>query len=161
VPHLVFCPVDFARHGAVCVSFRRDAHACSFGDPAGFDDENGADGVPYLAWLRERAEELPEGVVHAFRDERVVGQIEARIRRDPPCGYVHLFYLVPEERGTGAAEELHQYALDLFRRHGLARAELSVAPGNARAVRFYSKRGWRDLGPRPGHPEVRLMALDL
>jgi ribosomal protein S18 acetylase RimI-like enzyme len=141
--------------------FRRDAHVSSFGNADGFDDENGADGSRYLSWLRDRARDLPAGVVHAWRGDRIVGQIEARVRREPPSAYVNLFYLVPEERGTGAGDELHEYILGLLRKEGVLRVELSVAPGNLRAVRYYVKHGWRDLGPRKDLPEVHLMALDL
>jgi ribosomal protein S18 acetylase RimI-like enzyme len=80
-----------------------------------------------------------------------------RPRGSPPAGYVNLFYLVPSVRGLGFGESLHEYALSVFAGLGLQKLQLSVSPLNERAVRFYRKHGWQDLGPRAGHPDVHLM----
>jgi ribosomal protein S18 acetylase RimI-like enzyme len=161
VSPLRFQTIDLALHGDLCVAFRRDAHVCSFGTAADFDRDYGDGGARYSSWLRDRIAELPDGVVHAFRGDVIVGQIEMRIRHEPPSARVNLFYLVPVERGSGAGDELHGYVVALLRRHGIPRAELSVAPGNARAIRFYERHGWRDVGSRADEPEVRLMVIEL
>jgi ribosomal protein S18 acetylase RimI-like enzyme len=70
---------------------------------------------------------------------------------------VNLYYLAPAWRGRGLGQELEAYAMEFFRKRGLAVARLSVAPRNATAVAFYLRHGWRDLGPRPEAPEVHLM----
>lgn len=72
---------------------------------------------------------------------------------------MNLFYLVPEARGTTLGDKLHQYVVALLRRAGLRSAQLSVSPTNARAVSYYVKHGWKDLGPRPGHELVNTMEL--
>jgi ribosomal protein S18 acetylase RimI-like enzyme len=158
VASLRFEPIDIVRHGDVCVLFRRDSFVCSFGEGRAFEDEPG--GVPgYLEWLKGRLAAFPAGAVHAWRGDRIVGQIEAQIRPAPTGAYVNLFYLVPDERGTGAADKLHDFAVSLFKSHDAITARLSVSPTNARALRYYAKHGWRDLGVRPDHPEVHLMEL--
>jgi ribosomal protein S18 acetylase RimI-like enzyme len=157
---VTFLPVDLERDADVCVLFRRDAHVCSFGHGDAFATmADGATG--YLQGLRERLASLPAGIVHVWRDARIIGQIEARIPAGASGGYISLFYLVPEERGAGAGDALHEYAVSLFRRHQLAEARLSVSPTNPRAVRYYQKHGWRDLGPRPGAEPVHLMELEI
>jgi ribosomal protein S18 acetylase RimI-like enzyme len=60
-------------------------------------------------------------------------------------------------RGTGAATKLHSYAMEFCARHAVKVARLSVSPSNLRAVSFYRKHGWRDIGPRHGRENVNLM----
>lgn len=154
---LHFRPIDVGRHGELAVSFRRDSYVCSFGSDALFVEENGADGSGYLEWLSARVLHFPEGHVHAWRGERIVGQLEMVI--GPASGYINLFYLRPDARGCGFGEQLHDYALALLRRHGVRVAGLSVSPTNHRALRYYERHGWRDLGARAGAGHVHEMQL--
>lgn len=87
--------------------------------------------------------------------------MEMRPRGSPPIGYVNLFYILPAVRGSGLGESLHEYALSVFANLGIKKLQLSVRPSNGRAIGFYRKHGWQDLGPRPGHDDVRLMELSL
>lgn len=158
-------PIDLERTAALCVAFRRDTYACGFGEraEARFDEENGPNGEQYLSWLAQRLEGFPEGHVHAWHDGRIVGQIEmiAQQKNAPTCGYVNLFYLVPEARGSGLGTQLHDYAVALATLYGSDRMRLSVSPTNARAMRFYEKHGWRSLGPSPGLDHLELWEIEL
>lgn len=87
--------------------------------------------------------------------------MEMQLLEEPRRGYVNLFYLVEEMRGTGISEELQGYAMDFMCRHEVQIAQLSVSPTNARALAFYHKHGWRDLGLRPGRDNVHLMECDV
>jgi GNAT superfamily N-acetyltransferase len=157
---LVFKTIDLDTHAPVCVAFRRDSYICSFGED-GFFHEAGPEGVDYIEWLRLRIARFPDGHVHVWHGDQIVGQMEMQILEEPRRGYVNLFYLVQEMRGTGASEELQEYAMDFMRRHGVQIAQLSVSPTNARALAFYHKQGWRDLGLRPGRDNVNLMECDV
>ena len=109
-------------------------------------------------WLRRRMEELPGSYVHVWDGPDLIGQMEMGRSRDAAAtGYVNLFYLVPERRGSGVAACLDEHAAAVFRRMGLRAARLTVSPANGRAVRFYQKCGWKDLGPRPDDPQVHYM----
>ena len=55
-------------------------------------------------------------------------------------------YVVPERWGTGLAGELHDRALEVVRDLGSERCHLWVLEDNARARRFYERRGWRENG---------------
>lgn len=55
-------------------------------------------------------------------------------------------YVVPEQWGTGLAGELHDRALEVVRELGSERCHLWVLEDNARARRFYERRGWRENG---------------
>jgi ribosomal protein S18 acetylase RimI-like enzyme len=157
---LVFKPIDLDAHASVCVAFRRDSYKCSFGKD-GFFNEEGPDGVHYIEWLRLRKAKFPDGYVHAWHSDRIIGQMEMQILEEPRRGYVNLFYLIEEMRGAGVSGELQDYAMDFMRRHRVQIAQLSVSPTNPRALAFYRKHGWRDLGLRTGRDNVNLMECDV
>jgi ribosomal protein S18 acetylase RimI-like enzyme len=152
-----FRPIDFERHAALCVEFRRDAFVCSFGSADEFERADGT--ATYLRWLHACQVDFPEGIVHAFAGERIVGQLEMGIRGRE--ARVHLFYAVPDARGTGVGDALHDYAVAILTRAGARNASLLVSPTNARAVRYYVKHGWVDGGPVPGRDNLREMWLRL
>ena len=157
---LAFKPIDLDAHASVCVAFRRDTFICSFGTDR-FDDEAGPDGAYYLGQLRQRTTKFPDGYVHLWDGDRIVGQMEMQIREEPRIGYANLFYLIDAMRSAGVGAQLQDYAIRFFQRHGVSAARLSVSPTNARALAFYRKHGWRDLGPRPGREFVNLMECDV
>jgi len=153
---LVFRPIDLDAHALVCVEFRRDSFICSFGVD-GFFDQAGAAGAHYIERLRLRAAKFRDGYVHAWLGDTIVGQIEMQILEAPRIGYVNLFYLVERLRGAGFGDELQEYSMRFMARHGVDTVRLSVSPSNARALAFYRRHGWRDLGLRPGRDDVHLM----
>lgn len=153
---LRFATIDLERHADVCVAFRRDSFVVSFGDDQRFVEQCGADGSAYLSRMEERIASYPAGHVHLWRGSEIVGQIELRPMPDG-TGYVNLFYLAPGARGSGLGDVLHDYATRLFAREGIATAHLSVSPSNARALRFYARYGWQDVGPSPRGPQGRLL----
>ena len=59
---------------------------------------------------------------------------------------VEQVYVAGEHRGTGLAAALLTEAERLVAANGRDRAWLAVAPGTARARRFYERRGWIDEG---------------
>jgi ribosomal protein S18 acetylase RimI-like enzyme len=157
---LAFRTIDLGLHAAVCVTFRRDSFVCSFGVD-NFFVEAGPDGRDYLDRLEPRIAKFPDGYVHLWLDDKIIGQMEMQIRDEPRIGYVNLFYLVEEMRGVGLGSELQDYAMQFCARRDRQTAQLSMSPTNARAVAYYRKHGWRDLGPRPGHEHVHLMQRDV
>jgi GNAT superfamily N-acetyltransferase len=69
-------------------------------------------------------------------------------------GWLDGFYVVPARWGTGVAPALHDRALEQL---GPGEARLWVLEANARARRFYERRGWRENGttrvvPFPPNP---------
>jgi GNAT superfamily N-acetyltransferase len=72
-------------------------------------------------------------------------------------GWLQRLFLREQAWGTGVAEELHAAALEMLRAQGANSASLLCLAENARARRFYEKRGWRLNGservvPLPPHP---------
>jgi hypothetical protein len=86
-----FEPIDLVRDGETCVRFRRDSYFCSFGEGDAFDPATGGP-AGYLERLRVRLATLPEGIVHVWRADTIVGQIEAQIPPGVGTGYVNLFH---------------------------------------------------------------------
>jgi GNAT superfamily N-acetyltransferase len=66
-------------------------------------------------------------------------------------------YVLPERWGSNVAPSLHDAVVDAIRVSGAASAHLWVLEANARARRFYERRGWRENGttrvvPYPPNP---------
>jgi GNAT superfamily N-acetyltransferase len=158
---LRFETIDLAAHAELCVAFRRDSYLCSFGSAQHFDAGKGAAG--YLDWLRGRIAAFPLGHVHVWQESEIIGQLEMRSLTEPPPPfvYVNLFYLVPLARGTGAGSALQAYLLEFAREAGVLRALLSVSPSNLRALAYYRKHGWRDIGPSAHDPGCQTLQLEL
>jgi ribosomal protein S18 acetylase RimI-like enzyme len=154
--------IDLGRDGATCVDFRRDAYVATFGTSEGMEAEMGADNALYLAQLRHRLAELPEGNAHLWDGARIVGQAEMRlVEDDATLGYVNLFYVLPELRGRGLGRVLHRHAVRVFSKLGKRAIRLSVSERNAQALAFYRKLGWRDAGSRPHREAMQVLELAL
>lgn len=153
---LRFETIDLASTRELCIQYRRDSYLCSFTDgDKRFAEENGEDGSGYVDWLERRIDELPQGCVHAWRCDSIVGQIESRLR-DDGSGYVNLFYLAPHARGCGLGRQLNRYSIELFDSLGAATVRLTVSANNKAALGFYRRMGWREIGPRPGRQDALL-----
>jgi GNAT superfamily N-acetyltransferase len=61
-------------------------------------------------------------------------------------GWLQGLYVVPERWGSGLGGELHDRALELVRDLGSSSCRLWVLEDNARARRFYERRGWQENG---------------
>lgn len=76
-------------------------------------------------------------------------------------GELYGFYVHPDSWGTGVANELHGNVIEALRTDGWVRLKLWVLAENARARRFYERKGWTADGATetlkiPGAPiEVR------
>jgi GNAT superfamily N-acetyltransferase len=145
---LEFRTIDVAQHMPLCVEFSEDMFRCSFGTTDRFHGSDGKGRIRYSEALYHNTLQDPSGFVHVWRGSEIIGQVElGRYSEDASIGFVYLFYVIPRCRGTGAAALLDDYAADYFRKREIYIANLLVSPANARAVRFYIKQGWQDLGP--------------
>jgi GNAT superfamily N-acetyltransferase len=75
------------------------------------------------------------------------------VRRD----WLDGLYVVPERWATGVGTALHDRALEIVAKRGLAMCHLWVLEANNQARRFYERRGWRENGttrvvPYPPNP---------
>ena len=150
---LTFRTIDLTAHSQVALRFRDAA----IRDGGGTLDRDRTD-RGYLMYLRERIAAEPRFAVHAWKDDAIVGEIVLdRYWHDTSAGWVNRHYLVPEERGSGAAAELDAYTEAVFTELGIEKAYVVAFPGNDRALRFYLRQGWSDLGSPAWAPRVRLL----
>jgi ribosomal protein S18 acetylase RimI-like enzyme len=154
---LEFRPVNLDRHADLCVSVAEDMELCSFGSAMQLHGEDGLGAERYIQRMRDKLSADPESCLHVWQDDEIVGQLNLGRFIDPSIGYIHVFYVAPAWRGKGVANEMEEFAARWFVVRGLASARLSVSPTNARAMRFYVRRGWRDFGPRADKPTLHNM----
>ena len=155
---LRFREIDLDRDADICIQFRIDSFVESFGSAERFLRAAGKDAQNYVQGLRAKNRDWPGSCVHAWLDDQIVGQIEVRREpADPSRAHVLLYYLRPDLRGQGFSEQLDTYVVGLCRASGVHTTSLRVSPTNARAVAYYSKRGWHDRGPDTEHPDVHVM----
>lgn len=155
---LQFLPVKLNESAEVCLRFVIDAFVESYGSAERFFKENGTQGEVYLEWLKGKIEKDPASVVHIWETGEIIGQMELGVfRPQPSTGFVSLYYLVADKRGKGYSMFLEQYVESFLKERGFSKARLSVSPTNARAVAYYKKAGWTDLGPRPDYPALNFM----
>jgi GNAT superfamily N-acetyltransferase len=89
-------------------------------------------------WIERLASDAQ--VIVAAAADGLVGTITAA----PPR--LEALFVVPEQWGTGVADELHDEALSRIAASGAAFATLEVMADNLRARRFYERRGWQPDG---------------
>ena len=155
---LEFLPVNLNFHEDLCLQFAADAILESFGSYDRFHEEDGKGSKRYKDWLKERLTSDPTCSVLVRFESKIIGQVTTGTwKPDPSIGYVNLYYLIPGMRDRGFGDFLERYAVQHLKGFGFSSARLSVSPTNPRALRFYQRNGWRDLGPRPGLEHVNLM----
>ena len=88
----------------------------------------------------------------AEADARLVGYAQVRRGPAPPCVQpsdaveLHRFYVDTPAHGTGLAQRLMTAVFDAARTAGARHLWLGVWEQNARALRFYAKCGFVDVG---------------
>ena len=100
-----------------------------------------------------------ERLTESLRDRRtwalladVAGEPAAHVAMFPdwrPGGAIYLWHLFvrPAWWGSGLASDLHDAFVAEARVRGYRHARLHTPAGNARARRFYDRRGWRTSAP--------------
>ncbi len=159
-----FLPIDLQKNTDLCVKFRIDSFVCGFGHADSFYKNCGINGEDYLKWLKKIMEEDQLAALHIWEDNQIIGQLELTIRKDEKdekYGYVNLFYLIPEKRGTGIGDVIHGYVEDHYRRLGYSVLRLTVSFENVRAIKYYIKHGWKEIGPRSDFPGTFYMEKKL
>lgn len=113
-----------------------------------------------LAHVRGRLEAGAWSLV-ALEDGELVGQVLVEPARGVP-GTAHLagLFVTPRWWGTGLAASLHESAVAAMRAEGFARGRLFAATGQARARRFYERRGWRPAAEPFFEPPLGLEILE-
>lgn len=134
-----------------CIEFREDSFRASF--PHAEEWKQYWHPEDYRIWLQHFIEEFPIGALHIWGGDEIIGQLE--FKRIDENGHVYLYYLRPDMRGKGFGEIAHRHVVATLIAQGCKTATLRVGPDNARAIGFYKKLGWVDLGQDQDHSHVR------
>lgn len=146
--NLIFKNINFEHDSGICIKFREDSTFTSFGVTEPFHEHDGKGSQRYLDWLKKRIGSDYKGI-HIWYEDQIIGQLElGRRKKEDSFGYVNLYYLIPEMRGKGLSDQLDEFVVTYLKQLGFTKARLSVSPTNLRAVRFYKRNGWKDLGLR-------------
>jgi len=141
---LIYAPVNLTQDIKTCIKFRKDTWNVSYGSVANFSKEE------TINWFNHLKAESPNGFLHVWYNEKIIGQLEFKFigenTSEVKMGYVYLFYLSPEYRGTGLGQKIHDYTLELLANNDCGGAMLRYIPGNATAEKFYIKNGWSKSG---------------
>jgi GNAT superfamily N-acetyltransferase len=136
------------------------AHEAAW-DAAGVVEQRLSDLVPFEQRIRAFEDGLTKvgndaQVWITEREEQIIGLVTCTCERG--TAVLRDLYVVPEAWGSGVAAALHETALGWMRNRA-DEAILWVGEANARARRFYERKGWRADGERRasslGPPELR------
>ena len=146
VEDLRYEPLRFPRDEAFYLQCYRDAWRNVHETDEGFVPEL------YARSAARHAQEHPGSVVRVLSGDRVVGLVELDPGRDEQsgCGWISLLYMLPEYRGRGWAIQLLGYAFWFYENHDRAAVRLHVSENNARAITFYQRSGFVQIGRDPG-----------
>jgi len=154
-------PIDLA-DADTCVRFCREMYVASFGNEEGIGDVLGPGNAKYFADLHAKIAQIPEGNVHLWHGDRIVGQLEMRlIEHEPHIAYVSLIHVTGEARGRGLGRRLHEHAVQVSRRRDKRAMRLSVSFTNVPAILFYRRLGWEMVGSRPNKEPMAIMEFML
>ena len=139
------------------IRFRREAWELVYGDLKGFD------GADFWATAVRDAEDDPAAIVFPMSDNRIAGILQLNVNgyASSNAGYIPFIYLREEYRHKGLGVQLIGYAVQYFRKLGRTRLQLSVAPENAPAIRFYEKLEFRRIAVTGGRYKLWLMEKDI
>jgi RimJ/RimL family protein N-acetyltransferase len=154
---LKFVKINFQAHMKECVRFREDSFKASF--PESDEWKRYWNEAEYRAWIVGYAKQYPNGVLHIWREEDLIGQLE--FSYTVKTGHINLYYLRPGYRGRGYGVIAHAHVVRTLLNHGCKTATLRVSPTNTRAIAFYKNIGWMDLGQDPKYSHVHKFTIDL
>lgn len=156
-----FKRADLQRDIKSCIEFRKDSFRINYGSEKSFANEMGEQGETYTERLKAFQEQYPDGVIHVWHHGRIIGQIEFHIEAlFTDKAFIPLFYLIPEERGSGIGSLMHDYLVQTLREQGCNGARILVSSTNDRGLAFYKKHGWRYAKPDLSNSHVDIYQLN-
>ncbi|MGY0616108.1 GNAT family N-acetyltransferase [Vibrio sp. FJH11] len=139
-----FVPVNIEEQLDLCISFRKDAYAVSYGNTDGFSCEE------TTSWFYRLASFSDAGFFHVVMNGETIGQIEFRkgfLDDDGvKYGYINLLYLKPEFRNNGLGSKLQDFIFSQLKSAKCEYVQLRYLPANSQGITFYRKHGWLDVG---------------
>jgi len=128
------------------IKYRKDAWELIYGDLRGFN------GSGFWMDAQNTMGPDPEAMVVAWDGTTPVGMLQLSPGRDAKkgVGYIPFIYLREEYRHMGLGIQLIGHAISFYRKRGRTKLQLSVAPTNENALKFYHKYGFQKVGKNKG-----------
>ncbi len=128
------------------IRFRQDAWEHIYGTLEGFD------GPGFWQDARQTSGGYANAMVFAMAGDDIAGVLQLNPLREERkgMGYIPFFYLREPYRNRGMGVQLIGQAVSFYRPLGRTALQLSVAPSNAHAIRFYEKYGFVRSGKTKG-----------
>ncbi len=156
---LLFKPIDLQTHLNTCIAFEQDACLVNFGSEQRCQAEAGEHNEHYTIWLRRYATAFPDGLIHVWQDNIIIGQLIFRLLENG-SGYVNSFYLAPNQRGIGLGAQLHTYLVDNFKTRDCHYVRLRISASNQAALKFFQKHHWQFVQVDPVDSLMHIYALE-
>ena len=140
------------------IRYRSDAWQVVYGSLQGFD------GPGFWLDAQRTMGPDPEAMAVGYLDRRPAGMIQLNPDRDSHkgVGYIPFLYLREPYRYQGLGIELIGHAVSFYRRRGRTKLQLSVAPTNESALRFYRRYGFTQVKKQRGRfGHLLLMEKDI
>lgn len=140
------------------IRYRRDAWEVVYGNLRGFD------GSGFWLDAQRTIGPDPEAMVEGYLAKKPVGMIQLSPDRDKDkgVGYIPFLYLREEFRHQGLGIQLVGHAVSFYRKLGRKKLQLSVAPTNENALKFYDKFGFTQVKKQRGRfGHLLLMEKDI
>ena len=132
------------------------AHGTLYARDEGFDDSFGALVDDILRGFEADHDPARERGFVADQDGQPLGSIFC-VARDATTAKLRLFLLLPQARGQGLGQRLHDACLTFARSAGYTRMELWTHESHRAACALYRRNGWRLVRSEP----VRSFGVDL
>lgn len=128
------------------IRYRKDAWQVVYGSLNGFDGSG--------FWLDAQRTIGPDrsAMVAGYLEKTPVGMIQLNPERDREkgVGYIPFLYLREPYRHQGLGIQLVGHAVSFYRKLGRKKLQLSVAPTNENAIKFYEKFGFDQVKKQRG-----------
>lgn len=139
------------------IQYRREAWELVYGTLRGFD------GPGFWSTAVKCCEDDPAAMVFAMSGNRIAGILQLNVNgyASVNAGYIPFIYLREDYRHKGLGVQLIGYAVQYFRRLGRTKLQLSVAPENAPAIKFYEKLEFRRIAVTGRRNKLWLMEKEI
>ncbi len=131
--------------GAWYLDCYRDAWAAAHGTEDGFS-------CSYLETAKKHRQDYAGSVVRVLWGDETAGLMEFAVNRGKRegAGSIAFFYMAPEFRGRNLSVQLLGQAVSVYREMGRKFLRLNVAEENHRAIKFYTKYGFKKTADTEG-----------
>lgn len=144
--NLRIVPIDLDTEADWYLQSYAETWRAAHGSLHGFQPE------PYLAAAKRHVQQHPQALMKAMRFDEPIGVVELDTQRGvrENTGWICLCYIKEQYRGKSYGLQLLGHAISLYHHLGRRALQLCVASDNDRAIRFYQRCEFQEVGRSQG-----------